>query len=276
MPSEIGIQFYPIWQECRDSGSDPESILPSLLPTLKSHGLQSWEHSADNLEDFLRVHRQLTAHGITTKSVYIGGPMHTENWLHTVNQIEAAALSVKRLGVEIIVHNPDPTSWATKDPKSDAQLQTQSKALQLAAEKVRQAGLRFAYHWHDAEFFCGARELWHTLLNTDPALLEICFDSHWTYRGAGNSQVALFDLLEFTLPRIATFHLRQSIGGTWSESFTEQGDIDYKRFFATLKKRHWSGLIVLEQALEAATPRTLPLAEAQAQSVAALKRALSA
>lgn len=276
MSTTLGIQFYPIWQECRDSGCEPESLLPSLLPAFKAQGLQAWEHSAENSEEFQRVWQQLAKYGLQSKSVYVGGSMHADDWMQTVNNIESIALSVKKLGVELIVHNPNPISWATKDPKSDTQLQTQAKAIQLAAEKIGQIGLRFAYHWHDPEFLCGGRELWNVLLNTDPKLVKVCFDSHWTYRGTGNSQAALFDLLNFTLPRIASFHIRQSRDGVWCESFTEQGDIDYTRFFAILKKRNWSGVVVLEQARETGTPRTQPFAEAQAKSIAALMRALSA
>ena len=82
-----------------------------------------------------------------------------------------------------------------------------------------------AYHNHDAEMREGAREFHHMLTGTDPANVKLCLDAHWIYRGSGNSQVALFDIVEIYVDRIVELHLRQSHDGIWSEVFGE-GDIN--------------------------------------------------
>ena len=71
------------------------------------------------------------------------------------------------------------------------------------------------------------------LLATDPKNVSLCLDVHWVYRGSGNSQVALFDIVKLYGKRIAELHLRQSKGGIWQETFTE-GDIDYPRLVQML------------------------------------------
>jgi inosose dehydratase len=134
--------------------------------------------------------------------------------------------------------------------------------------------MRFAYHWHAPEFRCGAREVWNVLLNTDPKVVGVCYDTHWTYRGAGDSQAALFDLLEFCLPRIAVFHVRQSREGVWAETFGD-GDIDYRRWAARIKKAGWQGPVLLEQAREEGTPKTMDFFAAQAQGAKYLRTLLA-
>ena len=48
--------------------------------------------------------------------------------------------------------------------------------------------------------------------------MKLCLDTHWIYRGAGNSNVALFDILKLYGDRVVSLHLRQSVGGVWSET----------------------------------------------------------
>jgi inosose dehydratase len=110
--------------------------------------------------------------------------------------------------------------------------------------------------------------------NTDPKVVGVCFDTHWTYRGSGDSQVALFDLLEFCLPRIVAFHVRQSREGVWSEAFGD-GDIDYRRWAARIKKAGWQGPVLLEQAREEGTPKTMDFFAAQAQGQKYLRALLA-
>jgi inosose dehydratase len=95
------------------------------------------------------------------------------------------------------------------------------------------------------------------LTATNPANVKLCLDSHWVFRGCGNSEVALFDAVQHYHDRIVELHLRQSKGGIWTEAFTMEGDIDYSRLFKMLSNWHIEPLLVLEQAVENGSPNTM-------------------
>ncbi len=99
------------------------------------------------------------------------------------------------------------------------------------------------------------------MCGTDAKLVTLCLDAHWIYRGSGNSAVALFDVLKLYGPRITELHLRQSANGVWTEAFGE-GDIDYALLAKRLKEIGVKPHLVLEQAVEAASPKTMNAVEA--------------
>jgi inosose dehydratase len=102
---------------------------------------------------------------------------------------------------------------------------------------------------------------------TDPANVSLCFDVHWVYRGADNSEVACFDIAKLYADRIVEYHLRQSIDHIWSESF-DDGDIDYAAIIKVVQAANGqSPHIVLEQAVESGTPQTMSTVEAFKKSV---------
>jgi hypothetical protein len=45
----------------------------------------------------------------------------------------------------------------------------------------------------------------------------MCFDAHWLYRGASNSEVAVFDIARLYADRIIELHVRQSKDDVWTE-----------------------------------------------------------
>jgi inosose dehydratase len=89
---------------------------------------------------------------------------------------------------------------------------------------------------------------------------------HWIYRGSGNSQVALFDIVRLYGKRISELHLRQSKDGTWTEVFGE-GDIDYKQLVKELQALKLHPHLVLEQAVEKGSPNILNAIDAHRQSL---------
>jgi inosose dehydratase len=103
------------------------------------------------------------------------------------------------------------------------------------------------------------------MVGTDPAYVTLCLDAHWVYRGAGNSAVALFDVLKLYGPRITELHLRQSKGNIWTEAFGE-GDIDYPAIARYLLEIDVRPHLVLEQAVETGSPKTMSTVEAFQES----------
>ncbi len=170
-----------------------------------------------------------------------------------------------QFGVRILVLNPEPISWREELDKDDSALRLQAEAMQVLGEELRALGVALAYHTHHMEMRNAAREFHHTLLTTTPEAVGLCLDAHWIYRGAGNSNVALEDIVRLYGDRIRSLHLRQSHGGIWTETLDE-GDIDYDFLVAGLRDTGFSGPIIIEQAREAGTPGTLTMDEALRRS----------
>jgi inosose dehydratase len=110
-----------------------------------------------------------------------------------------------------------------------------------------------------------AREFHHMMLGTDPENVTLCLDAHWIYRGAGNSSVALFDVVKLYGARVTELHLRQSAETVWTETLLE-GDIDYPALAECLLKAGVKPHLVIEQAVEKETPKTMDAVESHRRS----------
>jgi inosose dehydratase len=135
--------------------------------------------------------------------------------------------------------------------------------------------MKLAYHNHDIELRNAAREFHHMMAGTDPRHVSLCLDAHWVYRGAGNSQVALLDVVKLYGARVSELHLRQSRGGVWSETL-DDGDIDYTALAQALAHARVRPHLVLEIAVEKGTPKTLSPLEAHRRSVDYARRVFAA
>jgi inosose dehydratase len=204
--------------------------------------------------------------------MYVNSVLHDpEEAQDNINAIVRLAKTAKVLGVQIIVTNPSPIRWGGDEDKTDDQLKVQADALDQLGSQLREIDLTLAYHNHDAEMRHSAREFHHMMLGTDPENVKLCLDAHWIYRGSGNSQVALFDIVKLYQDRIAELHLRQSKEGIWTEAFGP-GDIDYERLADLLKAKGQQPHLVLEQAVEKGTPHTMNGVQAHQQGLAYVKQ----
>ena len=248
-------------------GEDLDACLAEFAKT----GLKAYEPSFNAPEEVIKLGPVLKKHGIAMPSVYVNSVLHkTEDASKSIAVILAIADEVKKLGTKIIVTNPTPIRWGGDEVKSDAELQVQAASLDKLGAALRAKGLTLAYHTHDVELKAGAREFHHMLLNTSPLNMSFCFDVHWVYRGSQNSQVAVFDVLKLYGKRVVELHIRQSKNGIWSETFGD-GDIDYRRFAAALKKLNLRPHLVIEQCVEDKSPQTMDAVQAHVQDLAAIK-----
>ncbi|MGL4594610.1 MAG: sugar phosphate isomerase/epimerase family protein, partial [Thermoguttaceae bacterium] len=232
------------------------------LDEIKKSGADGIEGMANSAENVVTYAKQLKDHGLALRSLYMGGNFIDPSAVDaTIAHILAIASAAKEYGTEVIVCNPD-----AKSGKSDEELILQAKSLDQLGAKLRDIGLTLALHYHTTELEFGGREFHHTLLNTNPENLSLCIEQHWSYRACGNSQVALFDHIKLYGDRIAEIHLRQSRDHVWTETYGD-GDIDNSRFVSLLQYPNRSPMIVLEQAPEAKTPKTLTAAEALRASI---------
>ena len=243
-------------------GRDFNGSLDSGLGEIASSGMMGYEPLATSPADIDRLGPLLKKHGLEMRSLYVNSTLHEAGQAdESIEQVLAIATRAKQIGTKIIVTNPSPIQWGGAQNKDDGQLEVQAKAMDELGGELRKKGLVLSYHNHDIELREAAREFHHMMVGTDPANVTLCLDAHWVYRGAGNSAVALFDVLKLYGERITELHLRQSKGGVWTEVFGE-GDIDYERLAAYLLKIGVKPHIVMEQAVEGKTAKTMGAVEA--------------
>ena len=233
----------------------PGMPLDEELAELAACGINGLEAGLQTPEQAEALASQLAKHGLQMRSIYTGSelldPAAAEK---EIARIVALAERAKALGTKIIVTNPSPLP--NRRGKTDAQLKAQAAGLNRLGRELAALGVTLAYHNHNVELEHAAREFHHMLLGTEPGCMSLCLDAHWVYRGAGHSQVALFDVVKLYGPRIAELHLRQSQGNIWSETFGD-GDIDYRALWKTLIEIGVKPLLVLEQGPENGTPQTI-------------------
>jgi len=238
-------------------GRDFNQSLDAGLADVAASGLDGYEPGVGGTGEIDRLAPLLKKHGLAMRSLYVNSELHeADKAKASIASVLSVAQKAKSVGTRIIVTNPSPLQWGGPKNKNDAQLKTQAAALNELGAKLKAMGLTLAYHNHDMELREAAREFHHMMLGTDPANVTLCLDAHWVYRGAGNSQVALFDIVKLYGGRVSELHLRQSRDGVWSETFGA-GDIDYAALADALRAHQVRPHIVLEQAVEQGTPQTM-------------------
>jgi inosose dehydratase len=258
-------------RENRDFGAS----LDEGFRAVAESGLQGFEPLATSPGQIDQMVPLLAKHGLQMRSLYVNSTLHVADEVEkSLTEVAAIAARAQQAGVRIIVTNPSPIRWGGPENKDDGQLKLQAESLNRLGEKLAGMGLRLAYHNHDIELRNAAREFHHMMLGTDPKLVSLCLDAHWIYRGAGNSSVALFDVLKLYGSRVVELHLRQSTAGVWSETFGE-GDLDYQALAEHLAGLKLRPHLVLEQAVEQGTPKTMDAVESHRRSAEYARKVLS-
>ncbi len=249
-----------------------DQSLDEGLAEVAASGLDGFEPSLGDVAQVERLAPLLKKHRLRMRSFYANSLLHeAERADESIRQILAVAPRARDAGARIVVTNPNPLAWGGAQDKNDEQLKVQAAALNRLGAELRKLDLTLAYHNHDMELRQAAREFHHMMLGTDPANVTLCLDAHWVYRGSGNSQVALFDIVRLYGKRIRELHLRQSTGGVWTEAFGD-GDIDYRALADALRREGVRPHIVLEQAIENGSPNTMPSLEAFTKSTEYVRR----
>ena len=257
----------------RRDGKEWGKDLDEDIKLYATSGLTAIEPSLDSEKMAIDYISVLKKYHIQMPSVYVGSVLHqAEKVQATLQHILRIADVVRGHGTKIIVTNPNPITWSQPTNKSDEELRTQVRALEELGAKLRAKGLHLAYHTHNMELRAGAREFHHMLQNTTARNVSFCFDVHWVYRGSDDSELAVFDVLKMYGHRVIELHIRQSQQGIWKETFTAEGDIDYSRFAAELKRLKVMPHLVIEQCLEEKTPITMSVVEAHRMDLMNVKR----
>lgn len=253
-------------------GRNWNANLDASLAEYVQSGFRAFEPSFTAVEEVSRLAPLLGKYNLTLPSFYVNSTLHeAQEAQSSIEAVLAIAEAAHPLGARLVVTNPSPIRWGSSENKDDVQLTEQARNLDRLGAALRKMGMTLSYHTHDVELRAGAREFHHMLLATNPRHVTFCMDVHWVYRGTGNSQVALFDILKLYGKRITELHLRQSTHGIWSETFGA-GDIDYARLVDELKKMGVAPHLVVEQCLEKESPHVLTTVEAHRQDLEAVQR----
>lgn len=267
---------YPWIVFYRRDGRDFNASLDSGLAEVAASGVDGFEPIINAPEEVDRLGPLLKRHGLAMRSLYVNSVLHEPDTAEqSIQQVLAVAEKAKPLGTRILVTNPSPIRWGGPENKDDSQLRAQAKALDKLGGELKSMGLVLSYHNHDIELRHAAREFHHMMLGTDLKNVTLCLDAHWIYRGAGNSAVALFDVLKLYGRRVTELHLRQSVDGVWTETLCD-GDIDYPALARHLARIGVRPHLVVEQAVESGTPKTMGAVEAHRRSAQYARRVFAA
>ncbi len=246
-----------------------EQNVDEALAYAVAGGIESWEPCWDSDEKFDIYAKALPKHGIKMESIYVPcNLMHSSNDAE-IERVVSLCVAAKQLGTHLAVTNPDPVNW-NNTTKPDNLIKWQTASLETLGHELRLKGIDLGYHFHTSELLSGAKELHHTMQHTSADNVKLCLDSHWAYRGCGDSQLALEDIVHMYGSRIVNLHLRQSKGGIWTETLCD-GDIDYRFLFDYLDEVNWNGLACIELAIDSGTAVTMDLGEAHLKSKAWLQ-----
>lgn len=255
---------------------DFNTSLDAGFADVAASGIDGFEPGVGGLEQIEPMLPLLKKHGLEMRSLYVNSTLHEPAEADkSIEAVLSVAAKARTAGTRIIVTNPSPLQWGGQANKTDEQLTTQAQALDKLGARLKAMGLTLAYHNHDMELRNAAREFHHMMVGTDPGNVTLCLDAHWVYRGSGNSQVALFDVVRLYGSRVTELHLRQSQNGVWTETFGP-GDIDYPRLADALLKTGVKPLLVLEQAIEGGSPNTTKPVEAFQKSTAYVRQVFGA
>lgn len=263
----ISCTSYPWFTFYRREGREWMGDADACMRDYASSGLKGYEPSASSVQELEALAPLLVKYGIRMPSVYIGTTLHDPGTAgQNIEDAFRIAMAAKKLGAAMVVSNPSPIRWGVPEDKSDAALNVQAESLEKLGSLLAAQEMTLAYHNHDMELRQGAREFHHMLQATSPKAVSFCLDVHWIYRGMGNSNVGLFDVVKMYGSRIKALHIRQSRDQIWSEVFGS-GDIDYARLVKELVKLKLRPNLVLEQCLEDGSPRTTTSAVAHKEGL---------
>lgn len=250
-----GVQLYWFSQLAAREKKPFDDMLPEYLAMIAEAGFSAIETNLSYCatdESTQAFADRLKAAGLGLVGLYSGGAFHhAEGASAAVRTILGQSSRAKAIGCPGINCNPDPIGRE----KTDAELRNQASALNDVGAALAEMGLFLGVHTHAPEMSHNAREFRHNLEATNAAVVGLCADFHWMYRGGGDP----YALTKQYASRIVSTHLRNSVEAVWAESFCA-GDLDYSRLRDLLAEVGYGGPLTVEIAWEERTSVTrLPL-----------------
>ena len=272
-PVEVFINQYTVETFYAREGVNFREKMDSCFAEMKEAGLAGFEASVGQPGELDQYIAALKKQDMQLRSIYSGANLHDEAAAaNEVKRVIALAERANTAGTKIVVVN-----LAAKSGKSDAELNRQNQHIDFVGAALREWDMKLAMHYHTTELEFAAREFHSFMCDTSPENVSLCFDVHWSFRASGNSAVSAYNHAQLYADRVSELHLRQSQGGTWTETFVLKADIDYVKTLAILRQNKGFGVchVVLEQAPENGTPKTLKPLDLFKQSVETVQEMFS-
>lgn len=213
----VGLQLYTVRSEMAKG-------VESTLERVAAIGYKEVEFAGYFDREPAGLRATLDKLGLASPSTHVGlGELETQ-W-------DATAAAAKTLGHRWLVV----ASVERRALDSVASLKALAARFNAVGRKARDAGLRYGYHNHSAEFRMveGAVPLEVLLSETDPALVDFEMDVYWVTQGGG-------DPLALIAQHPGRFHLvhAKDSGGPPAHEMRDvgAGTIDWKKFFAQRRK----------------------------------------
>jgi inosose dehydratase len=244
-------QMYVWVQHNQEHGQHLEDHLDDAFAATSRAGftaVQGWLSWFASDQQATATANTLRTQRLQLPEAYVDGPLHDERAAATIARIVEWAGRARAYGVATVVMNPDVRADGAE--KTNDELTIQARNLNKLGAALHALGVSLAVHAHDKEMRSNAREWRSNLRQSDPALVGVCLDIHWVYRG-GQDPIALIDAAG---NRIRDVHLRNSRNGVWLEDLRE-GDVDYAAVARALRRSNYRGTYTVELAYEPHTVR---------------------
>ncbi len=254
----VATQLYVWGQDRAARGKTLWDDLDAVLDEVKAAGFTAIEGRLDFFdtpEHTERTRKLLAKHQLALAGVYTKGLFHEKS--QAERDIAAILETVARIQTQpppYLDLNPLPLS--ENRGKTDDQLATQVKMVNVLGRKLASRGMPLLLHQHDPEMRENAREWRYEVAHVDPNAVGFCLDVHWAYRGGQDP----LTLVRLAGRKLKALHLRNSRDGIWTESFGP-GDVDHVPIARHLREIGFDGWLVLELGHENGTKITRSLVE---------------
>lgn len=262
----VGTQLYGWGQYYQRDGKQLAEHLDEILSAVRDCGYDYAETALDSArpENNHQLAERMKAKGLKPVSLYTNAVIYEDaQWEPNTQKLITAAQAARQAGFTSLTCDPG----LSKEEKTDAQLKTQAKALELIGTELKKIGMKLGIHHHTPALRSEAREYHSNFKLTKPGLVGFCYDVHWVFRGGVKPDDALKDYGT----RIVSWHLRQSREAIWWEDL-DTGDSDYPAIAAYARKNNLAPIYTVELALEKGTKITRSVVENHQRSRAYVKR----
>ena len=211
--AKVGIQLYTM-------RSVAQRDLRGTLAQLAKIGYTEMEFAGYHSHPPTEVRDMLKANGLTAPSVHVG--------INVIEQSPAKLFDDSRIVGHQWITVPSLPSGPTATVDDWKRIAAQ---FNRAAAVVKEAGFRFAFHNHNAEFKKVGAEVPLEILvkETDPTLVSYEMDIYWVVNGGGDP----VDLLTRYPTRFKMLHVKDSMGApNHRMADVGAGTIDFKTIFA--------------------------------------------
>jgi inosose dehydratase len=246
----VGTQLYGWGQYYQRDGKKLADHLDEILSAVRDCGYDYAETALDSAQpaNNQKLSDRMKAKGLKPFSLYTNAVIYEDaQWEANTQKLITAAQAAQQAGFTSLTCDPG----LSKEEKTEDQLKTQAKALELLGTELKKIGMSLGIHHHTPALRSNAREYHSNFKLAAPDKVGFCYDVHWIFRGGVKPDDALKDYGS----RIVSWHLRQSREKIWWEDL-DTGDLDYAAIAAYAKKNNLAPFYTVELALENGTKIT--------------------